>query len=90
MALGTKDINVQPAMAGPRRSSFNAKSWMQRFSAVGGYVWSLNGRLHIGWELEGFTPEQNQRARSIYGEIERDEDRRRAVKCIAAGVVGRC
>jgi hypothetical protein len=59
--------------------SFDPADWLARLKTVGGWWVVIEGQIHIGWAIAGYTHEQNLEARRIYGEV-KEEDKLAAVR----------
>lgn len=60
--------------------TFDPATWLDRFRDVGGW-WLIraDGKPSMGWMLEGFNERQNDDARALWREVERDHHRRAAI-----------
>jgi len=56
------------------QATFNASEWMNRFQAVGGHAYLAQGRLILGWMLDGFGEAANLEARRIFKEVQHNPE----------------
>lgn len=55
---------------------FDPVDWLDRFNAVGGYwIVTPDGRMTLGWMLDGYTIDQTQQACTIWNELRQDAQR---------------
>jgi hypothetical protein len=69
-----------PSNPTPDLNAFGPGEFLARFKKVGGWWIVAEGKHHLGWAIAGYTHEQNLEARRIFGEIEKDEGKREAVR----------
>lgn len=63
---------------------FDPADWLEHFKSVGGWYAAQSDRVHAGWRIDDW--EEAQTAREIWREIERDEERRVAIRAVIGAV----